>query len=125
MANAEAPTPASHLSAQELLKLGNNGREIPVLNKVWPIVIGTFFGVGSGVFINFQTRRPVFSGIQKHVLLTAGFIGALTYVQKQRDSYLAEKDAVYRHYVELHPEDFPVPERRKIGDILEPWIPVR
>lgn len=43
------------------------------------------------------------------MLLTAGFIGVLTYVQKQRDSYYAEKDAVYRHYIELHPEDFPIP----------------
>ncbi|KAJ8721623.1 hypothetical protein PYW07_002398 [Mythimna separata] len=122
---ANTATPAAHLSAQELLKLGNSGRETPFLNKIWPQVVGTFFGIGTGVFLNFQTRRPVFSGIQKHVLLTAGFIGVLTYVQNQRESYLAEKDAVYRHYVELHPEDFPVPERRKIGDIFEPWIPVR
>lgn len=26
-----------------------------------------------------------------------------------RKNYYAERDAVYRHYVELHPEDFPPP----------------
>lgn len=55
-------TPASHLSAHELLQLGNTGREVPLLNKFWPEIVGTFFGVGTGVFLNFQTRRPIFSG---------------------------------------------------------------
>lgn len=52
------------------------------------------------------------------MLLTAGFIGILTYVQKQRDSYLAEKDAVYRHYIELHPEDFPVPGKYFLSNTM-------
>lgn len=100
---------SSQLSAIELLKLGDEGREKPLLNKYWPEVVGSVLGVCTGIFLNFQTRRPVFSGIQKHILLVAGFVGGLTLIQNKRNEYLAEKDAVYRHYIELHPEDFPTP----------------
>ncbi|KAL0880827.1 hypothetical protein ABMA27_002012 [Loxostege sticticalis] len=116
---------SSQMSAIDLLRLGDQGREKPFLNKFWPELLGVAFGIGTGVAINFGTRRPVFSGIQKHVVGVAGWVAALTFIQKKRDEYLAEKDAVLRHYIELHPEDFPVPERKKIGDILEPWIPIR
>lgn len=50
-----------------------------------------------------------FSGIQKHIALGAGLSGILMYVSKKREDYFAEKDAVLRHYIELHPEDFPTP----------------
>ncbi|XP_059049634.1 NADH dehydrogenase [ubiquinone] 1 subunit C2 [Achroia grisella] len=116
---------SSQMSAIELLKLGNEGRQKPFLNAYWPQILGVAFGVGAAVSINFGTRRPLFSGIQKHVLLAGATTALLTYVQKKRDEYYAERDAVYRHYIELHPEDFPVPERRKIGDLLEPWVPIR
>lgn len=38
-------------------------------------------------------------------------IGAviLQSVNVYRDGYYAEKDAVFRHYIELHPEDFIMP----------------
>ncbi|CAH4037855.1 NADH dehydrogenase [ubiquinone] 1 subunit C2 [Pieris brassicae] len=116
---------SSQLSAIELLKLGDEGRKKPFLNQYWSYIMGVAFGLGTGVFMNFGTRRPVMSGIQKHVIATVGWCGLLTYVQKYRDDYLAEKDAVFRHYIELHSEDFPVPERKKIADILEPWVPIR
>uniref|UniRef100_A0A2A4K4U1 NADH dehydrogenase [ubiquinone] 1 subunit C2 n=1 Tax=Heliothis virescens TaxID=7102 RepID=A0A2A4K4U1_HELVI len=117
--------PDSQLSAIELLNKGNEGREVPVLNKHWTEILGATFGLCMGIFLNHQTRRPAFSGIQKHVLLGAGFIGLFNFVQDKRNSYLAEKDAVFRHYVSLHPEDFPEPPRKKIADIIEPWVPVR
>lgn len=31
------------------------------------------------------------------------------YVDQYRNSYLAERDAVLRNYLERHPEDFPEP----------------
>ncbi|XP_041987385.1 NADH dehydrogenase [ubiquinone] 1 subunit C2 [Aricia agestis] len=116
---------ASNLSAIELLKLGNEGREVPLLNKYWPHILGVGFGIGTAMAINFGTRRPLFSGIQKHIAGVAVWTIGLNYVQNKRNEYLAEKDAVLRHYIELHPEDFPEPERKKIGDMLEDWIPIR
>lgn len=50
------------MSAIELLKLGDQGRKKPFLNKYWPQIIGTTIGVSAAVFINYQTRRPPFSG---------------------------------------------------------------
>ncbi|KOB74180.1 NADH dehydrogenase [ubiquinone] 1 subunit C2 [Operophtera brumata] len=116
---------SSQLSAIELLKLGDAGRQKPWANYYWPQILGVTIGVCTGSFLNYQTRRPVFSGIQKHIIATIGFTLVLSYVQKKRDDYFAEKDAVYRHYVELHPEDFIEPARKKIGGIMEPWIPIR
>ncbi|CAH2108100.1 unnamed protein product [Euphydryas editha] len=116
---------SSNLSAIELLNLGNEGRKQPVLNEYWPYILGTFFGVGTGLFINFGTKRPLMSGIQKHIIGVVGFTSLFKYVTNKREEYLAEKDAVLRHYIQLHPEDFPVPERKKLGDVLEPWVPVR
>lgn len=51
----------------------------------------------------------MFVGVQKHVLFTG--IGALfgRTADSWRNEYLAERDAVLRHYIELHPEDFPTP----------------
>lgn len=49
------------------------------------------------------------SGIQKHILFAGiGAVGARTFDNYRRD-YYAERDAVYRHYISLHPEDFPMP----------------
>ncbi|VVC97346.1 unnamed protein product [Leptidea sinapis] len=100
---------SSNLSAIELLQLGNEDRKKPFLNEYWTYILGTAFGVTSGIFMNFGTRRPVMSGFQKHILATVGWTALLSFVQNRRDNYLAEKDAVLRHYIELHPEDFPVP----------------
>jgi len=46
-----------------------------------------------------------------HVKLGAGIVGAtaLYYYKQYRTSYLADKDAMYRHYIQLHPEDFQAP----------------
>lgn len=65
------------------------------------------------------------SGIQKHLIGTSlGAIGG-QFIEERRLNYLSERDAVLRHYIELHPEDFPVPERKKYAEVLEPWIPIR
>lgn len=76
-----------------------------------------------------------------------------TFIDRKRNEYLAKRDAVLRHYVELHPEDFPVTgelvfdnyspmtkncgeagnlthyscftDRKKYGDVLEAWVPIR
>lgn len=48
-------------------------------------------------------------GIQKHALTMA--VGALVgqKLDNNRQEYMAERDAVLRHYIKLHPEDFPTP----------------
>lgn len=112
-------------SALDLLKLGDEGREKPFLNKIWPEFLGVIFGVGTACCVNFGTRRPLLSGLQKHVFGVIVMTGIFKYVQNKRDEHFIERDAVLRHYVELHPEDFPPKERKRVADMFEPWIPIR
>ncbi|XP_063914354.1 NADH dehydrogenase [ubiquinone] 1 subunit C2 [Zophobas morio] len=106
--------------------LRNDGtRAAPIWNKYWgPIICGGlgFLGV---VAANWAIRRPLMSGIQTHVLVTAGGAAIGKYVDDYRNEYLAERDAVFRHYVDLHPEDFPEFARKKYSEVLEPWVPIR
>lgn len=46
------------------------------------------------------------SGIQKHLIATSAGLVIGKVVDGWRNDYLAERDAVLRHYIELHPEDF-------------------
>lgn len=50
-----------------------------------------------------------FLGIHRHFVagIVMGYLGIL--INERRDRYLADRDAIFRHYVELHPEDFPPP----------------
>lgn len=55
---------------------------------------------------------------------TVGAVGGY-FIEERRLKYLAERDAILKNYIELHLEDFPVPERKKYAELIEPWIPVR
>lgn len=46
-----------------------------------------------------------------HLKLGAGIVTAVAfyYVKQYRTAYLADKDAMFRHYIQLHPEHFPPP----------------
>lgn len=43
--------------------------------------------------------------------LGAGIVGATLfyYFKQYRNKYLADKDAMYRHYIQLHPDEFILP----------------
>lgn len=42
------------------------------------------------------------------IYFAAGYTAA-HFFMNYRKNYWAERDAVFRHYIELHPEDFPAP----------------
>lgn len=42
------------------------------------------------------------------IYFAVGFTAGHLFLQYRKNSW-AERDAVYRHYIELHPEDFPAP----------------
>ncbi|KAI8125445.1 hypothetical protein FF38_14401 [Lucilia cuprina] len=109
-----------------LVLLTNKGERQPnFLSTIYNPLACAAAGCGLAMILNWGFRRPVMSGIQKHIALTAagGFLG--TYLDKKRNEALATRDAVLRHYVQLHPEDFPVVERKKYADVLEKWVPIR
>ncbi|XP_076351849.1 NADH dehydrogenase (ubiquinone) B14.5 B subunit [Tachypleus tridentatus] len=82
-------------------------------------------GVTTVVVANAVTRRPAISGIQKHIISlgVGGVLGEMFYHYQKRIN--AERDAIIRHYIQLHPEDFPELEPKKYKDVFEPWLPVR
>ncbi|CAG9854220.1 unnamed protein product [Phyllotreta striolata] len=99
--------------------------EQPLLSKYYLPIAGGLMGFIAVVGANYITRRPMFSGIQRHVAGAAAMAGITYIVDNYRNDYYAEKDAVLRHYIQLHPEDFPPFDRKQYKDVLEPWTPIR
>ncbi|CAH1407935.1 unnamed protein product [Nezara viridula] len=60
-----------------------------------------------------------------HIGVAAAAFGVSYMLQKWYDIRNMEKDAVYRHYIALHPDDFPMPERKKVGEIFPKFVPIR
>ncbi|XP_056647369.1 NADH dehydrogenase [ubiquinone] 1 subunit C2 [Diorhabda carinulata] len=107
------------------LELLEGQREPPFLSKIWnPVIWGTM-GFVSVIVANYMARKPVFSGVQKHIGAVVICSGIGKVVDDYRNKYLADKDAVLRHYIQLHPEEFPPFERKQFKDVLEPWYPIR
>ena len=92
----------------------------------YPAVFGAVAG-SMGPLNNLLTRRPVTAGMPMTVGLFAvgAFIGR--FIHERRASRMAEKEAVAKHYIMLHPDRFPEPEMKKWGDkcVLLPWAPNR
>ncbi|XP_023029832.2 NADH dehydrogenase (ubiquinone) B14.5 B subunit [Leptinotarsa decemlineata] len=106
--------------------LENDGcREPPLLSKYFPIACWGTVGFVSVIIANYASKRPVMSGIQRHigVSIAAAYVGQV--VDNYRTKYLADRDAVYRHYIQLHPEEFPPYERKQYKDVFERWVPIR
>uniref|UniRef100_T1GTF6 NADH dehydrogenase [ubiquinone] 1 subunit C2 n=1 Tax=Megaselia scalaris TaxID=36166 RepID=T1GTF6_MEGSC len=108
----------------ELLENKNNRIPSFLSDKYNPVGCG-LLGVGAATFINWALRRPLLSGVQKHIILGVGGVLLGSWLEEKRVAHFAEKDAVLRHYVQLHPDDFPVKPRVKFADVLESWTPIR
>jgi len=67
-------------------------------------------------------KRRCFAGIQKHIAFGALGVGAGYYFDQKRNDYLAKRDAVLRHYIELHPDDFPVKGKSMQGGSMFPKL---
>lgn len=95
-------------------------------NYLGPGVMGAA-GAGFNIVNNLLQRKPVKAGIQWTIL--GGLIGAWVGVLGR--DYNAERRQkriqTTLHYVMLHPDRFPQPERKKYGDknVLYDWHPVR
>ncbi|EFX69421.1 hypothetical protein DAPPUDRAFT_329128 [Daphnia pulex] len=88
----------------------------------------TFFGAmgfGMALAMNYFQRRPMMSGIQRHIALVAIGVPIGMYADRLNENRLARRDAILIHYIRNHPEDFPVTERVKYKDVLDKWLPRR
>ncbi|KAF7281228.1 NADH dehydrogenase (ubiquinone) B14.5 B subunit [Rhynchophorus ferrugineus] len=113
--------------ARSPLELLNNqaAAEPPLLVKHAGPVIFSVVGFIAAAGANWATRRPLLSGVHRYVLIVGGSMAAGIYVEKKRAEHLATRDAMFRHYIELHPEDFPPYERKQFKDLFQEWIPIR
>ncbi|XP_015181952.1 PREDICTED: NADH dehydrogenase [ubiquinone] 1 subunit C2 [Polistes dominula] len=93
--------------------------------KYGPIVGIPLSFVGGACFRNRFLGKPAFSGIQVHIISALLSFVATYKVTEFMKNRNAERDQMLRHYVMLHPEDFPEPERKKWGEVFEKWYPHR
>ena len=89
---------------------------------MWP-GLGVLIGFGGSCIYNVTRRRPMMGNALQLVAAVSafGFLGekARQYGQQKN----AEDIAMVKHYIMLHPERFPEPERVKLGDkrVFYPW----
>ena len=90
--------------------------ETPIISYFWAPLLGLASGGGGNLMRNWVLRRPQHTAI--HLTITGAAIGWLAGVWWR--NRLARKNAddmaVIKHYLMLHPEKFPEPERKKFGD---------
>ncbi|KAL2729222.1 NADH dehydrogenase ubiquinone 1 subunit C2 [Vespula squamosa] len=80
---------------------------------------------GGACLRNSLLNRPLHAGFQVHIITTLASFLVSYKLQEFTNDHFAKRDQLLRHYVTLHPEDFPPPERKKWGEVFEPWYPIR
>merc|ERR1719309_1213869 len=97
---------------------GNYLTQTTAWSNQWPRLMGVANVAGGFMAHNVFNKRPVFAGI--HRIVIGGILGWWAFGKindfSQRNS--AERDAILRHYVLLHPEDFPPPPRKTFAEVL-------
>ncbi|XP_044255722.1 NADH dehydrogenase [ubiquinone] 1 subunit C2 [Tribolium madens] len=106
--------------------LTNDETRIPsFMSKYWAPGIGGSTAFVAMLITNWFVKKPLMSGIQVHAFVTVAGAALGKYIDDYRNDYFAERDAAFRHYIQLHPEDFPAFTRKKYSEVLEPWVPIR
>merc|ERR1712080_522217 len=101
---------------------GANARRTLLYEMYIPLIGAATFGGGS-LWTNIYHGRPVFSGAYRTIGLTlAGYFG-YKFLKQWTDKNHNWRDAMLRHYVQLHEEEFPPPQRKRWGEVLRPWAP--
>ena len=85
-------------------------------SRIAPPLGGAIFGFGFVATRNYVRKIPLRSNILGYAALTlGGFLGG-DMIERYLREKRAENLAIYKHYIMLHPERFPEPEKMKIGD---------
>jgi len=95
------------------------------LSRAWlPFFCGAI--PAGGILLNNAARkRPPYASLHWTVgFFIGGLLGGI-WLQNWKYRVQGERDLLIWHYMTLHPEDFPPPERVKFRDVLKEWIPIR
>uniref|UniRef100_A0A8C6XIG1 NADH dehydrogenase [ubiquinone] 1 subunit C2 n=1 Tax=Naja naja TaxID=35670 RepID=A0A8C6XIG1_NAJNA len=80
----------------------------------------------SALLDNGLNRRPILrAGVHRQVLITTLGFCLGYYIKRYSNYYYAERDRELFSYIKQHPEDPVLLEPRKMGEILENFIPTR
>ncbi|XP_005092401.1 uncharacterized protein LOC101846269 [Aplysia californica] len=107
----------------------------PEISRRLPVIDGAkvslMQAMNAGMFLgvsflhNYLSRRPPTASVVKHV---AAVLGGL-YVGTKADEFLENRRntrvLVLEDYISKHPEDFPLVQPKKYGDVLYSWQPCR
>lgn len=141
-----APTPKFGKTPLELLE-PNTDYEPTFFEKHKALIFGPPTGLGLSMATNLGLRRPlIFSGMfsvqwsitiesdkwfqfiiwfnvgfPRHIAFSVASYFCFRFYVQYNEDYNAERDAVYRHYIQLHPEDFPPPGKLISLCLLE-WV---
>ncbi|CAH0388291.1 unnamed protein product [Bemisia tabaci] len=108
-----------------VLLLPDPERQVTWLHDKYLPIFGAIIGYGGSCFRNYFHDMPLHAGIWRHILLTAVLVPAGYYWNIYRERKMGEYDALLHWYITQHPEEFPVPERHKLRDMMKPWLPMR
>ena len=119
-------------------------KEQLLLDRILIPTVVSVLGLGVGAYANYTNRRPFFSSIITTLLTGVLFGGAAELSWRTSRKRAAERDAVLIHYMILHENQLPiigmkyflsiillrlpgicVIERKRFGQLMNPWIPFR
>jgi len=95
-----------------------------IYSKYYYEVLGGIAGFGSPIVKNYFNKRPPLAGIQRHIAFALAGVVIGHYMDKYLTYRWMERDAMVRHYIELHPEDFEE-KKRKYKEVFDVWYPIR
>ncbi|XP_032050525.1 NADH dehydrogenase [ubiquinone] 1 subunit C2 isoform X1 [Aythya fuligula] len=96
----------------------------PLLNKMSAWLGGA--GWMAALLANGFSQRPLLTaGVHRQVLLTTVGWFAGYFLAKRTQYVHAKKDREMFEYVRHHPEDFKTAGKKRIGELLEDFIPIR
>ncbi|CAG0916084.1 unnamed protein product [Notodromas monacha] len=105
--------------------IGENWEPDLLLNKYFYQGAGVVMGLVYAAAMAMFSRRPLVSGIQRYPIYAAIGWGVGEGADRYSQHRYSLKDAAARHYIQLHPELFPVPKRETFGEKFGIWRPYR
>merc|ERR1719481_948070 len=95
------------------------------IGRIWAPMSSAIFPVCASTAYNVQARVPLRTNLIPALIATP-FFGLIGYgIRRFFDNRRAEEEAIMRHYILTHPEQFPEPKRTKYIDMIQPWKPWR
>ncbi|XP_071786739.1 NADH dehydrogenase [ubiquinone] 1 subunit C2-like [Asterias amurensis] len=104
--------------------MSQTGRKLDasVLNK-YTYLFG-FYGFAASAIQNALLRRPVLSGVHRHLLFTLVGAGIGTFAGVVEKERYGKRDFYIDDYIKRNPDDFVKGPPKKMSEEFELWVPI-